>query len=116
MQTAALNRWGWRQISARELNAPIDAPATMTACGPRASAWIAGTTSWATASWNWLNSHIRCDRVPSRSSIARPATLSQEYTLIRPASISGARCPTSWLRSTSSASPPAVGKSSTGTP
>src|SRR4051794_11702491 len=42
--------------------------------------------------------------------------LSQEYTLIRPTSISGLIAPISPIRSGSSASPPAVGKSRTGAP
>ncbi len=78
MQTAAPNRWGQRQIMARELNAPIDEPPTTMGVAPCTSAWMAGTTSWATASWNWLNSHIRCSGEPSRRTSAMPATLSQE--------------------------------------
>src|SRR5919112_105963 len=42
--------------------------------------------------------------------------LSQEYTLMRPASISGPIAPISPIRSGSSASPPAVGNSRTGWP
>src|SRR6185436_2082238 len=45
-----------------------------------------------------------------------PATLSHEYTLTRPASTSSLTASSIWKRSTSSASPPAVGKSSTGLP
>src|SRR3954453_21681981 len=48
--------------------------------------------------------------------MAEPATLSQEYSLIRPASISGQHAPTRPCRSISSASPPAVGNTSTGVP
>ena len=47
MQTAARNRSGYRQTSASALNAPIEAPATITEFGPPVSAWMAGTTSWA---------------------------------------------------------------------
>ena len=59
MQIAARNRSGYRQTSASALNAPIEAPATITEFGPPVSAWMAGTTSWATACWNWLNSQQR---------------------------------------------------------
>jgi len=97
------------------LKAPMEAPATTMAWG-EASAWMAGTTSCAMAWWYWLNSHMRYSVDPSFCAIALPAALSHEYTLIRPASIIGARNPTRWWRSTSSASPPAVGNSRTGTP
>ena len=78
MHTAARNSWGKRQISANALNAPIEAPATITPCGPPESAWIAGTTSLATACWNWLNSQHRYSGVPASEDIARPAMLSHE--------------------------------------
>ena len=77
---------------------------------------MAGTTSHLTASWNWLSSHIRCSAEPSLATIARPATLSTEYSLIRPSASSGPHALTRPCRSISSASPPAVGKTSTGTP
>ncbi len=50
----------------------------MTVLGPPVSAWIAGTTSWAMACWNWLNSQQRYAASPSSSVIARPATESHE--------------------------------------
>src|SRR4051812_11621180 len=77
---------------------------------------MAGRTSWTTAWWYWLNSHMRYSGVPSEVAIARPATLSQEYSFTRPLSTSSPQAPTRWLRSISSASPPAVGKTSTGVP
>ena len=39
---------------------------------------MAGTTSWRTAWWNWLSSHIRYSGLPVLVAIARPATESQE--------------------------------------
>ena len=63
---------------ARELNAPIEDPAATIGCGPPQSAVMAGTISWATASWNALNSHIRCPGSPSFRTSACPATLSHE--------------------------------------
>src|SRR5680860_617084 len=80
------------------------------------SALMAGTTSWRTAWWNWLSSHMRYSGVPVALAIALPATESQEYIFTRPASSSPAQASTRWLRSISSASPPAVGNTSTGMP
>jgi hypothetical protein len=48
--------------------------------------------------------------------IACPATLSTEYSLIRPAASNSPHAPTKPKRSISSASPPADGKTSTGLP
>ena len=61
-------------------------------------------------------SHIRYAVEPSWATIARPATLSQEYSLTRPLSTSPPQAVTRWLRSISSASPPAVGNTRTGVP
>src|SRR5215471_9222082 len=83
---------------------------------PPRSAWMAGTTSHRTHSWNWLSSHIRCSGEPALVIIARPATLSTEYSLTRPSASSGPQASTRWNRSISSASPPADGKTRTGRP
>src|SRR5215207_11209675 len=91
MQIAERNRCGQRQIRASELNAPIDDPATFTSSGPAESAWMADTTSSATAFWYWLNSQHRYSSELSRAVIIRPATLSQEKTLIVPCSTKGIR-------------------------
>jgi hypothetical protein len=48
--------------------------------------------------------------------MARPATLSTEYSLTRPSASSGPHAPTRPFRSISSASPPADGNTSTGWP
>ncbi len=77
---------------------------------------MAGTTSQRTHSWNWFSSHIRCSGEPSLATMARPATLSTEYSLTRPSASSGPHALTRPCRSISSASPAAVGKTSTGTP
>src|SRR5918994_736892 len=65
--------------------------------------------------------NMRCIRAwcrlsPSWAISTRPSTLSTEYSLIRPLSTISRHAPTRWKRSTSSASPPAVGNSSTGVP
>src|SRR5271169_4022961 len=102
---------------ATALNAPIDAPAVTTSKdAPPRSAWIAGSTSHRTHSWNWLSSHMRYSSEPSLVTMAWPATLSTEYSLIRPSASSGPHASTSPCRSISSASPPADGKTSTGLP
>src|ERR1039457_5079938 len=77
---------------------------------------MAGTTSHRTHSWNWLSSHIRCSTGLALVIIACPATLSTEYSLIRPSASSGPHALTMPLRSISQASPPAEGKTSTGVP
>src|SRR5215470_11932136 len=77
---------------------------------------MAGTTSHLTHSWNWLSSHIRYSAEPALVTIARPATLSTEYSLTRPSASSGPHALTRPCRSISSASPPADGKTSTGSP
>src|SRR5215470_20229760 len=77
---------------------------------------MAGTTSHLTHSWNWLSSHIRYSAEPALVTIARPATLSTEYSLTRPSASSGPHALTRPCRSISSASPPADGNTSTGTP
>src|SRR5690348_9599068 len=102
---------------ATALKAPIDAPhaTTSSACPPR-SAWMAGTTSHRTASWNWLSTHIRCPGGPALVIMSCPATLSTEYSLTLPSASSGPHASISPNRSTSSASPPAVGNTSTGAP
>ena len=115
--TAAPNTSGYRHSTATALNAPIDAPAVITssACPPR-SAWMAGSTSHRTHSWNWLSSHIRCSGEPALVTIAWPATLSTEYSLTRPSASSEPHASTSPCRWISSASPPADGNTSTGVP
>src|SRR5215831_15862373 len=114
---AAPNTSGYRHSTATALNAPIEAPVAITSMAwPPRSAWIAGTTSHRTHSWNWLSSHIRCSGEPAFAIIARPATLSTEYSLTRPSASSGPQASTRWNRSTSSASPPADGKTRTGRP
>ncbi len=75
---AASNTSGNRQSSATALNAPIEAPAVTIRWSPPVSAWMAGTTSWRTAWWNWLSSHIRYSGLPVLVAIARPATESTE--------------------------------------
>src|ERR1039457_2040732 len=85
------------------------------ACPPR-SAWMAGTNSHRTHSLNGLSSHIRCSTWLALVIIACPATLSTEYSLIRPSASSGPHALTMPLRSISQASPPAEGKTSTGVP
>jgi hypothetical protein len=61
------------------LNAPIEAPVVITSKdAPPRSAWMAGTTSHLTNSWNWPSSHIRCSTAPAFVTIACPATLSTE--------------------------------------
>src|ERR1017187_6825409 len=77
---------------------------------------MAGTTSHLTHSWNWLSRHIRCLTGAALVIIACPATLSTEYSLIRPCASSGPHALTRPLRSISAASPPAEGKTSTGEP
>src|SRR5262252_11090343 len=77
---------------------------------------MAGTTSHLTNSWNWPSSHIRCSTEPVFVTIACPATLSTEYSLIRPSASSGPHALTRPCRSISSASPPADGNTSTGRP
>src|ERR1700760_2024298 len=117
MPTAAPNTSGDRHSTATALNAPIEAPVVITSMAwPPRSAWMAGTTSHLTNSWNWLSSHIRCSAGPSFVTIAWPATLSTEYSLIRPSASSGPHALTRPCRSISSASPPADGNTSTGTP
>src|SRR5262249_16744498 len=78
---------GQRHTIATEWNAPIDAPAAITWMS---SFWqsvrIAGTTSWRMYWWNAFSMAMRCAGVPSCISMVRPATLSHEYTLIRPSS------------------------------
>ena len=59
MQIAELMRWGYRQIMASELNAPIDAPATTIRQPPAESLWIAGMISSATVWWKRLNKASR---------------------------------------------------------
>src|SRR5579859_2540530 len=114
---AAPNTSGYRHSTATALNAPIEAPAVTTAdAEPPESATTAGSTSHRTHSWNWLSSHIRCSTEPSLATMARPATLSTEYSLIWPSASSGPHASTSPCRSISSASPPADGKTSTGRP
>src|SRR5579859_1087313 len=117
MPTAAENTSGYRHSRASALNAPIEAP-QVTASIPRPprSAWMAGTTSHRTHSWNWLSSHIRCSTEPVLAIIACPATLSTEYSLTRPSASNGAQASTRPNRSISSASPPADGRTSTGVP
>src|SRR5215468_6685441 len=83
---------------------------------PPRSAWIAGSTSHRTHSWNWLSSHMRYSGEPSFLIIARPATLSTEYSLTWPSASSGPHASIRPNRSISSASPPADGKTSTGRP
>src|SRR5215468_4416283 len=83
---------------------------------PPRSAWIAGSTSHRTHSWNWLSSHMRYSGEPSFLIIARPATLSTEYSLTRPSASSGPHASIRPNRSISSASPPADGNTSTGRP
>ena len=77
---------------------------------------MAGNTSHRTHSWNWPSSHMRCSTGSCLAIMARPARLSTEYSLTRPAASNGPHASTSPLRSISSASPPAVGKTSTGAP
>ena len=77
---------------------------------------MAGTTSHRIASWNWLSSHIRCPGGPALVIMSCPATLSTEYSLTLPSASSGPHASTRPNRSISSASPPAVGKTSTGAP
>src|SRR6266567_4838734 len=117
MPIAAEKTSGYRHSTATALKAPIDAPPAITsrAWTPR-SAWMAGTTSRLMHSWNWLSSHIRCSADPVLATIARPATLSAEYSLTRPSASSGPHASTRPWRSISSASPPAEGKISTGRP
>ena len=99
------------------MNAPIDAPVVITSMAwPPRSAWIAGTTSHRMHSWNWLSSHMRCGAGLVFAIIARPATLSTEYSLTRPSASSGPHASTRPNRSISSASPPADGNTSTGRP
>ena len=114
---AAPNTSGYRHSTATALNAPIEAPVVITSMAwPPRSAWMAGTTSHLTNSWNWLSSHIRCSTEPVLVTIACPATLSTEYSLIRPSASSGPHALTRPCRSISSASPPAEGNTRTGTP
>src|SRR5580704_10066122 len=102
---------------ATALNAPIEAPAVTTSCDwPPRSAHKAGSTSHRMHSWNWLSSHMRCSTEPSLATMARPATLSTEYSLTFPSASSGPHASTSPCRSISSASPPADGNTSTGLP
>ncbi len=83
--------------------------------GSAQSARMAGTTSSARNRSNWFCNHIEC--LGSSPIIHdRPEIESTEYTLIRPASSSPATEAMAWKRSASSASPPAVGNSSTGVP
>src|SRR6266487_917113 len=117
MPIAAANTSGYRHSTATALNAPIDAPPAITSISwPPRSAWMAGTTSRRTHSWNWLSSHIRCPTGPSLVTMAWPATLSAEYSLTRPSASSRPHASTRPYRSISSASPPADGKISTGRP
>src|SRR5215471_6533321 len=108
---------GYRHRAATALNAPMEAPGVITSMGwPPRSAWMAGTTSHLTHSWNWLSNHRRCPAGLFFAIIARPATLSTEYSLIRPSASNGPQAPTRPNRSISSASPPAEGNTSTGWP
>src|SRR6266849_9643769 len=117
MPTAAENTSGYRHRTATALNAPIEAPAAITSMAwPPRSAWTAGRTSHLMHSWNWLSSHMRCSGGPALVTIAWPATLSTEYSLIRPSASSGPHALTRPCRSISSASPPADGNTSTGVP
>jgi hypothetical protein len=117
MPIAAAKTSGYRHRTATALNAPIEAPVAITSMAwPPRSAWIAGTTSQRMHSWNWLSSHVRCAGEPALVIIACPATLSTEYSLTRPSASSGPHASTRPLRSISSASPPADGKTSTGLP
>ena len=76
---AASNVSGNRHSSATALNAPIEAPAvTIRWAEPPMSARIAGTSSWRTAWWNWLSSHMRYSGLPVPLASALPATESQE--------------------------------------
>src|SRR5215467_14419568 len=95
----------------------MEAPVVITSMAwPPRSAWIAGSTSHRTHSWNWLSSHMRYSGEPSFVIIARPATLSTEYSLTWPSASSGPHASIRPNRSISSASPPADGKTSTGRP
>src|SRR5215813_8386223 len=117
MPMAAEKTSGYRHRAATALNAPMEAPVVITSMAwPPRSAWMAGTTSHLTHSWNWLSSHIRYSAEPALVTIARPATLSTEYSLTRPSASSGPHALTRPCRSISSASPPADGKTSTGSP
>ena len=76
----------------RALNAPIDAPAASSSMsGDPQSARTAGTSSWAMNSKNWRCIQAWWPASPSPASIARPLTLSTEYSLTRPASSSSAQ-------------------------
>ena len=117
MPMAAAKTSGYRHRTATALNAPIEAPVVITSMArPPRSAWMAGTTSHLMHSWNWLSSHSRCSAEPAFVIMAWPATLSTEYSLIRPSASSGPHALTRPCRSISSASPPAEGKTSTGVP
>ena len=84
MQIADRNRCGQREIRRQRVERPDRRAGTITSCGPAESAWIAGTTSWAIACWNWLNNQQRYSTDPSWAVIARPATLSQNRRQIQP--------------------------------
>src|SRR6516165_6471724 len=117
MPMAAPNTSGYRHRAAIALNAPMEAPVVITSMGwPPRSAWMAGTTSHLTHSWNWLSCHRRCPAGLSFAIIARPATLSTEYSLTRPSASNGPHASIRPNRSISSASPPAEGNTSTGRP
>ena len=81
----------------------LDVAATRSRCGSP------GTTSQRMYSRNWFSIACGGAASPSCASSTRPSTLSQLYTLIRPASSSSPTASTRWKRSISSESPPAVG-------
>ena len=117
MPSARVNMSGKRHATATAWNAPIDAPVDqMPMSSDLQSRRMAGTTSLLMYWWNWWVIHMRCSVLPSLLNQTRPATLSHEYILMRPAASSGSSARIMRKRSISPASPPAVGNMRTGWP